>query len=153
MSTNHVYNDCIPLVPSGTTVEITCDQSLEDLLEVATPNKVKIKVDGPQLKLTPADIAGVYPAPGSDDSPDEFLPHIALKRRTLPWERTGPAAGAPWLALLVVKESDFKSGARSTSPAATLTALTLKDLKTKDLTTYNRLHGNPPTGLKLPDST
>ena len=153
MSTNHVYNDCIPLVPSGTTVEITCDQSLENLLEVATPNKVKIKVDGPQLKLTPADIAGVYPAPGSDDSPDEFLPHIALKRRTLPWERTGPAAGAPWLALLVVKESDFKSGARSTSPAATLTALTLKDLKTKDLTTYNRLHGNLPTGLKLPDST
>jgi hypothetical protein len=46
-------------------------------------------VEGPQLQLTPADVAGVYPAAGSEESPDEFLPHIALERRTLPWERIG----------------------------------------------------------------
>jgi hypothetical protein len=37
-------------------------------------SKVKFVVEGPQLKLTPDDIGGVYPAPGSEDSPDEFLP-------------------------------------------------------------------------------
>ena len=47
-------------------------------------------IEGPQVSLNPADIAGVYPAPDSDDSPDEFLPHIAFTRHTLPWERFGP---------------------------------------------------------------
>ena len=53
---------------------------------------MQLTIDGPQFKLDPSDISGVYPAPNSEESPDEFLPHVALKRRTLPWERRGPGA-------------------------------------------------------------
>ncbi len=69
-----------PLVDSGVTLEIDVSQSLtadgSALLETISPGKVKLKIDGPRIQLTPADIAGVFPAPGSEESPDEFLPHV-----------------------------------------------------------------------------
>ena len=88
---SQVLDSCNPIVDAGETVEITVSQTLErgglNLLDAPTTKAVQLKIDGPQFKLDPSDIAGVYPAPDSEESPDEFLPHIALKRRTLPWER------------------------------------------------------------------
>ena len=92
-----VYDNCIPLIPSGQTVQITVKQEIKDgetdLLSTTGPNSITLVVQGPQTKLDPSEIAGVYPAPDSSDSPHEFLPHIVLTRRTLPWERTGPVTG------------------------------------------------------------
>jgi hypothetical protein len=109
-----IYSSFRPVVPSGKIATLAVAQTLTDgttqLLDAAGP-PVKIAIQGPQTALTEDDIVGVYPAPGSTDSPADFLPHIALTRRTLPWERNGPATGpkafAPWLALLLVKPSDF----------------------------------------------
>ena len=82
----------------------------------------------------------MFPAPGSDQSPDEFLPHIAFSRRTLPWEREGPdsAPTTPWLALLLFKESELKSAEqRKQAPAVSVTQLTVQNIP--DLTTRTRL--------------
>jgi hypothetical protein len=106
-----IYSSLDPVIHSGETGEIAVTQSLTGdklptLLHASGPT-VKVSVQGPQTSITEEDIVGVYPAPGSNDSPDNFLPHIALSRRTLPWERRGPQDGAPWLALLVVTQDDL----------------------------------------------
>ena len=159
--TTQTYDKCEPLVKSGETIQIRIEQTLaeqNDLLETTGPNQISITIEGPRLQLSPADITGVYPAPGSEDSPGEFLPHIALKRRTLPWERLGPdwqgAKTEPWLALILLKESEMRSTAQRTfSPAATLTPVVLKNLSEngpfKDLPTHQKLHND----LGLPNST
>jgi len=105
-----IYSSLDPVIKSGETAEINVSQILTQgatALLHATGPTVKVAVQGPQTSLTEDDISGVYPAAGSTDSPDDYLPHIALTRRTLPWERRGPADGAPWLALLVITQSDL----------------------------------------------
>ncbi|HEY4359258.1 MAG TPA: hypothetical protein VGN16_26150 [Acidobacteriaceae bacterium] len=109
-------NNLTPLIDSGTpSAPITVTQTLNSLVPAGSilaftgPTSVNIQVNGPQTSLTQSDISGVYPAAGSLDSPDDYLPHIALHRRTLPWERKGPGGAKPWLALLLLKDSELKS--------------------------------------------
>jgi hypothetical protein len=111
-----IYSSLDPIAHSGDTLKITVSQKLlkgaANYLSAPGP-QLQVAVQGPQINLTEDDISGVYPAPGSNDSPDNFLPHIALTRRTLPWERTGPKASTagqptvPWLALLILTEADM----------------------------------------------
>jgi hypothetical protein len=105
-----IYSNFTPLVKSGEAAEINVSENLSQgataLLHASGPT-IKLSVQGPQTSLTEDDISGVYPAPGTTDSSDDYLPHIALTRRTLPWERRGPADGAPWLALLVIRQADL----------------------------------------------
>jgi hypothetical protein len=112
-----IYSSLDPVIKSGETAEINVSQILTQgatALLHATGPTVKVAVQGPQTSLTEDDISGVYPAAGSTDSPDDYLPHIALTRRTLPWERRGPADGAPWLALLVITQSDLNMSVTDT---------------------------------------
>lgn len=115
---NQVFSRMMPVARAGVPVTITPMQTLDpkdsqaqdsSLLELTGPDTIHVQIDGPQASLTADLIAGVYPAPGSETSPDEFLPHIAFNRRTLPWERQGPQPDreVPWLALLVFSEADF----------------------------------------------
>jgi hypothetical protein len=63
---------------------------------------VPIKITGPRLGLLPADVIATGPAPGEMEALEENVPHIALRRRTLPWEVD--VAGdrkKPWMALLL----------------------------------------------------
>jgi len=113
-----IYSSFDPVAHSGDTLQIHVTQTLQkgsvDYLKTTGPD-LKVAVQGPQTQLTETDISGVYPAAGSDDSPDNFLPHIALARRTLPWERIGPGPKTPvpntptvpWLALLVLTQDDL----------------------------------------------
>ncbi len=154
MSDYQIFSDYVPVADAGSTLTLKPSQTLQDggahLLQLEGPLGVTLKVQGPQFQLTPADVAGVYPAAGSEESPDEFLPHIALERRTLPWERIGVANKKPWLALMLFKESELRgAGALDTSPAATLEAVTLAQVKDRDAAGYATLH----TTLGLPDST
>jgi len=66
-------------------------------------------VDGHRFSpLAPDDIYAVFPPAGNLGEYSNALPHITLKRGTLPWERTIKATNAdlPWLALLVFRESE-----------------------------------------------
>jgi hypothetical protein len=153
MSDYQIFSNCMPLADAGTVVTMTPTQTLGDgtnLLQTEGPNAVKLKVEGPQLQITPADIAGVYPAPGSEESPDEFLPHIALDRRTLPWERIGPNGQKPWLVLMLLKESEMRdANARAYSPVSTLESVTLAQVAARDPQGYAQLRNV----VGLPDST
>jgi len=71
-------------------------------------------VEGPRFALAPSEVAGVFPPRNGHGSFDSALPHIALGRRTLPWERAlGDAytAGSdetpfPWLALVLLETDE-----------------------------------------------
>lgn len=77
-------------------------------------------VEGPRFTLAPAEIAGMFPPKNGHGPFDEAIPHVALGRRTLPWERPFSAARAsvdgtpvnaggtpiPWMALLVFEDGE-----------------------------------------------
>lgn len=139
-----VFSSCIPLVKAGDTEPLTVSQTLgepsDNKLAQEAPATVHVRIDGPQTALLADMIAGVYPAPGSEESPDEFLAHISFSRRTLPWERQGPnnLLDTPWLMLLLFKESELRSPLqRMAAPAVTVTKLKVQSIP--DLTTRNRL--------------
>jgi hypothetical protein len=70
-------------------------------------------VEGPRFALDASEVAGTFPPQNAKGDFVEALPHIALNRRTLPWERSSDPAGAPtpadgptpWLALLLIDET------------------------------------------------
>jgi hypothetical protein len=59
--------------------------------------------------LAPEDIAAVFPPDGSVGEHSNVLPHISLRRSTLPWERLPGTQdeNLSWLALLLFRDSDF----------------------------------------------
>jgi hypothetical protein len=147
MSDYQILSDLTPLADAGSHPKLTPGQFLKagvtDLLQLEGPSTVHLVVEGPRLQLTPADIAGVYPAPGSEESPDEFLPHIALERRTLPWERKGFKNEKPWLALMLLRESEMRGPGRSTySLGSTLESVTLSQVAARDPEGYQQLRND-----------
>jgi hypothetical protein len=135
-----IFANAKPVAKAGTDVALTVGQSLEgDRLHVDGPDSVHVRIDGPQTALLADMIAGVYPAPGSEQSPDEFLPHIALTRRTLPWEREGPdnQIDTPWLALMLFSEAELRQESMSTAPGVMVTDMLVKDVP--EQVTRNRL--------------
>lgn len=60
--------------------------------------------------LPPQDIFAVFPPPESLGEHSNVLPHITVKRSTLPWERYPGSVdeNLPWLILLLFRESDFE---------------------------------------------
>jgi hypothetical protein len=78
-------------------------------------------VSSPRYVMPPDQILSTFPPAMAEGDFGSRLPQIALKRRTLPWERVpgGPPLGAndpprPWLALVVIAEGE---GALSPDPA------------------------------------
>jgi hypothetical protein len=69
----------------------------------------QFSVLGPRFTLDPKEVQDMFPPPGSLGEHSNVLPHIILKRSTLPWERqAGPSAkDVPWLALLLFEEQEI----------------------------------------------
>lgn len=65
-------------------------------------------VQGSRFELNPQDIHSVFPPNASSGDHSHVLPHIVLKRSTLPWEREAELGNqdVPWLALLVIYEEE-----------------------------------------------
>ena len=61
--------------------------------------------------LSPTDIHAVFPPANTIGDHSNVLPHISLKRSTLPWERFPDSGNVDnnltWLVLLLFRESDF----------------------------------------------
>lgn len=90
------------------------------------------EVAAPRWRLGPQDVHAVYPPPHSDADYSQTLPHIVLRRRSTPWERTlgdatiattGPAGGEvtksyprPWLALLLLTAGELGGATPVTRP-------------------------------------
>lgn len=145
-----LYDRCDPALDSGEAYRVEVSQSVGPLL--TSSGSVHLRVVGPSVRLQPADIVGVYPAPGSEDSPPEFLPHVALARRTLPWERKGPAGDHPWLALLVFEDGELKSHEGGPIRKATVADLA-EEIPELHASITDELPGDTPVDLiDLPDA-
>lgn len=85
-------------------------------------------VTGDPFELNPQDIHTVFPPAGSSGDHAHVLPHIVLKRSTLPWEMNVKEGEeiAPWLALLVIYEEETQGENPSVLPIKTLV---LRDLR------------------------
>jgi hypothetical protein len=102
-----LYDDVTPDVPAGVYRVRTSVDARDGGAALPPPvaHDAYVAVDGPRFVLSSADVASVHPPPGSVGAFGERLPHVALSRRTLPWERRFDD-GTPWLALLVVREEE-----------------------------------------------
>jgi hypothetical protein len=75
-----------------------------------------IGVFGERFALAEDDVVSVFPPPGSLGDHADVLPHVVLRRSTLPWERRVGIAGQPaqetipWMAVLVFGEDDLAAG-------------------------------------------
>ncbi len=71
-------------------------------------------VEGPRFSLAPSEVAGVFPPRNGHGPFDSAIPHVALGRRTLPWERplgdaytvAGDETPYPFLALVLLEQSE-----------------------------------------------
>jgi len=71
--------------------------------------RARIGVRSFRYELPPDQILSVWPAANSEGAFESRLPQIAIRRRTLPWDRDpGGAAeeATPWLALVVIAEGE-----------------------------------------------
>ena len=102
-----------PPLDSGTyTVEVeqkVKTQQSNKIPEQTFSKELTFYVDGHRFApLTPDAIYAVFPPAGNLGEYSNALPHIILKRGTLPWERTIKSTDSdlPWLALLLFQESE-----------------------------------------------
>jgi hypothetical protein len=79
---------------------------------------------GPRFALAPTDVGGLFPPRDAHGGFSETLAHMAIKRRTLPWERVlsqhvpvpthhpddppSPDGPVPWVALLLFEEGEYQ---------------------------------------------
>ena len=104
---------CQPPLDSGTyTVEVeqkVKTKQSDKIPEQTFSKELTFYVDGHRFApLTPDVIYAVFPPAGNLGEYSNALPHIILKRGTLPWERTIKSTNSnlPWLALLLFQESE-----------------------------------------------
>jgi hypothetical protein len=102
-----------PPLNSGTyTVEVeqtVKTKNSQKIPEQTFSKELTFYVDGHRFApLTPDSIYAVFPPAGNLGEYSNALPHIILKRGTLPWERTIKSTNSklPWLALLLFQESE-----------------------------------------------
>jgi hypothetical protein len=72
-------------------------------------------VQGPRYVLPTEDFFSVFPPDNAQGVFDQFLPHVVLTKRDLPWERdvfsdADPAQQTPWMALLLFVEDEQIGG-------------------------------------------
>ncbi|MGV1009717.1 MAG: hypothetical protein ACOYBY_14060 [Dermatophilaceae bacterium] len=99
-----------------TTVEQSTDSVTWNPLDTGLPPSDSfVAVTGAEYRLAADAVLVSHPAANSTGDYGDTLPHVVLRDRTLPWQRTveGTETGTPWLALLVFDtgESTLTRGA------------------------------------------
>ena len=106
--TTYIFrNEHRPTLPSGAyKITSTWSVSVDKQKQAGKAQTADFFVAGERFSLSPAHIHSTYPPEGSRGSYGDCLPHVALARDTLPWERKADGVKAPWLALLVLHEDE-----------------------------------------------
>ncbi|TMQ04873.1 MAG: hypothetical protein E6J91_42200 [Deltaproteobacteria bacterium] len=112
----------LPLPPGDYQVHVETTVALAGA--TLPPIDRHLRIEGPRFRLAPTEVAGVFPPRNARGPFTDAMPHVALGRRTLPWERTADPAGTlrlpdplpggpppptgapPWLALLLFDETE-----------------------------------------------
>lgn len=104
------------------------------------------EVLAPRYTVEGSEIQAYFPPPGGVADYENVLPHLVLRTRNLPWERTvwSDAGDVPWLALLVLSEQDLLEG-RAELKSGTLADLAPADTKA---TVWSRTEGE--VSVRLP---
>ena len=82
-------------------MHVETDVNLSNAPQALEARDAFFNVEGPRFALLPTEVSGVFPPRNGHGVFDGDLPHIALGRRTLPWERvlgqsfTASADGTP----------------------------------------------------------
>ena len=73
---------------------------------------LSFSVQAERFVLPPAEVHAVFPPDASMGDHANVLPHVVLRRSTLPWERKAIPNdnSTPWLALLVFHDDEFRDG-------------------------------------------
>lgn len=111
----------IPVLEDGE-YDVTVSQKLDSSFDAdIADKKVTFNVTGPKFQLNPNQIVSVYPPNAGKGDFMAVLPTLALKRSTLPWERSplssskdyssvNQVQNSSWLFLLLVDENELLSG-------------------------------------------
>lgn len=142
-----VYSKMVPPLQAGD-YELVLSQDMaatssNDNPLGAVPEEVRsFTVTSPRLAMPGTELFSVYPPPNAVGAFETRFPQVALRRRTLPWERAMPG-GVPWLALVVLADAEctFLQGVRppdAISPAAAAALGIVDDGSRADTIEVNR---------------
>ncbi|HKR23201.1 MAG TPA: hypothetical protein VJS17_11430, partial [Pyrinomonadaceae bacterium] len=70
----------------------------------------RFEVLAPRYSIDGEEIQAYFPPNGGVADYQNVLPHIVLRTRNLPWERTLSPQKEPWLTLLILSEQDIADG-------------------------------------------
>lgn len=84
------------------TVHASVSPHVDSLTQSGGTLGVELWIGGERFAMAPGSMHSVYPPEGSRGDYGRCLPHIALARDTLPWERTADDRDTPWLALILL---------------------------------------------------
>ena len=122
-----LYDDITPpLVDNSYRLTLQTNVTIDGTPQPLDSKQAFFDIEGPRFRLNPADVATVVPPRNGHGPFTEVVPHIAIYRRTLPWERKiNPDGSAvpvpktnsdlpalpqdvlPWLALLLFEEGEY----------------------------------------------
>ena len=123
--TLYFFDNALPPLTAGRyRVSATTDVSFDSEGHALADTR-HIEIAPPRFSLPSDEVVAVYPPANSEVDADEALPHVVLRRRTLPWARPldasnligdptrapndpPPAGPAPWMALLLLEEGEYE---------------------------------------------
>jgi hypothetical protein len=120
-----LYDDILPpLLDNQYRMTAETDVSIDSAAQPLAGKDSFFNVEGPRFSLPATEVAGVFPPRNGHGPFHDSVPHVAIRRRTLPWEREldpknvigtptrvpnvpPPAGTVPWLALLLFEEGEY----------------------------------------------
>src|SRR5689334_400212 len=101
-----LYDDILPpLLDNSYRMSVETAVTISGAPQPLAPRDSFFNIEGPRFSLSPTEVGGVFPPRNGHGAFSETIPHIAILRRTLPWERDldpqnligtpSPIAGVP----------------------------------------------------------
>lgn len=110
-----LYDFCSPPLLSGTyTIETTQNVVwVEKKLKEQYDKKQQFWVDGPRFNIDPSFVYSIFPPANMVGQYENYVPHIVLTKRTLPWDRLLSDSDTenqhiPWMSLMLFSEDEIK---------------------------------------------
>ena len=132
-----ILHDAVrPAVPDGA-YELSVTQALNPPGQSVDALDKHLVVSGPRFTLPPDQPLSFYPPADAAGEFSTRLPQIALRRRTLPWERYIDAGdpSLPWLALVVLADGEGQLTTGQPVDTNSLPDPDLRDSDTRDVLT------------------
>jgi hypothetical protein len=102
-----VVHDRVEPALSAGDYTVRATQSVSGPPGSAVPDDVRhLRVTGPRYRLPANEILSTFPPANADGPFSTRLAQVALKRRTLPWERMQKSTKQPWLALILLSDGE-----------------------------------------------